>query len=67
MPDNGTGTKRRWWVARQINRIPGTCWTDICCWAVGYTGLRDIRSKQVCLKDAYSDGTCYCGKFRCAK
>lgn len=58
----------RWWIATQLNRLPGQCWTDLVCWALdGKT--RERRTPwspqgDTCRQDAAECGVCYCGKLR---
>ena len=58
----------RWNVAYRLDRLPWTCWTDLCHWAIDPYGnpLNDdngwcggVRQRWMC----ESDG-CYCGKVK---
>lgn len=58
----------RWWIADQMNRLPGQCWADLVSWAL--SGPRGEKRKlwspagDICRSDATECGTCYCGKLR---
>lgn len=62
----------RWWIAVQLNRLRGQCWTDLVNWALhDQKDDPDFRSHYVpwsligdhCQRDAQQAGTCYCGKL----
>jgi hypothetical protein len=62
-------TKRlRWWLAAQLDRLPGQCWADLVSWALAWDAgdKRSPWSPQgaMCRSDAAETGTCYCGKLR---
>ena len=61
----GSGTRWRWWVARQVNRLPGMCWASLASWALRYPGqpLRECKQTYLCHTEAWQD-RCYCGKVR---
>lgn len=58
----------RWWIADQLNRLPGQCWADLVSWALSWPGgeKRPLWSPagDACRQDAAECGTCYCGKLR---
>lgn len=61
------GKYLRWWIADQLNRLPGQCWPNLVSWALDWD--REKRSPwspvdSVCRRDAAVNGTCYCGKLR---
>jgi hypothetical protein len=60
--------KSRWWIATQMDRLPGQCWADLVSWALSWDGgeKRALWSPQgaMCRRDAAECGTCYCGKLR---
>ena len=61
-------SRLRWWIATQMDRLPGQCWTDLVCWALD----GKVREKRgpwspqgaLCRQDAEECGVCYCGKLR---
>jgi hypothetical protein len=61
-------TKRlRWWIATQLNRMPGQCWANLVVWALGWKGEKRMPwrpSTATCRRDAAANGSCYCGKLR---
>lgn len=65
---NGRPARLRWWVATQLNRLPGQCWADLVTWALGWhkgekhTPWSPVTS--VCRRDLAANGGCYCGKLR---
>jgi hypothetical protein len=56
----------RWWIARQLDRLPGQCWYDLHVWAVRGTPRTTPWSplSPGCGQDAAEDGVCACGKLR---
>jgi hypothetical protein len=54
----------RWWTARQLDRLPFTCWADLVGWAQGWHSLRDVRQDRTCT--TAPTGRCYCGKVTAA-
>ena len=60
-------SRLRWWIATQLNRLPGQCWTDLVCWALGWEA-RERRGPWspagACRRGIAECGTCYCGKLR---
>lgn len=59
---NGSGTKARWWIARQVDRLPGQCWADLADFGLGRSVVPWARMRDACREDATRCGTCYCGK-----
>jgi hypothetical protein len=63
----GLHVRFRWWLAWQLNRIPGTCWTHLVDWALGSRRLfdpgnrDDLRTDFMCRMPSQS-GRCYCTK-----
>lgn len=61
-------SRLRWWIAYQLNRLSGQCWTDLVIWALGWKAgeQRTPWSPQgpMCRLDAAQNGACYCGKLR---
>lgn len=63
----------RWWIADQINRLSGQCWSRLVSWALD--GPRRCRRRgdnplpwrpidDLCRRDAAeNDGCCYCRKI----
>ena len=61
-------SKLRWWIAAQLDRLPGQCWADLVTWALDWPP-RDSRlpwrpATSTCRLDAEQCGACYCGKLR---
>jgi hypothetical protein len=54
----------RWSVAAAVNRLPGTCWTDLVSFAQRYRRSPLQLQRGVCRADAARCGTCYCGKVQ---
>lgn len=57
--------RMRWWLARQLDRLPGQCWADLVSWAQGsafYKRPWQPRSPG-CVQGAAEQGCCYCGKL----
>jgi hypothetical protein len=56
----------RWWIARQLDRLPGQCRTDLHVWAVRGTPRTMPWSPLSigCRLDVAERGTCSCGKLR---
>lgn len=55
----------RWWIANQINRLPGTCWADLVDWALGSQRWPWAPVTRDCRADAAASGCgrCYCGQI----
>lgn len=56
----------RWWIAYQLNRLPGQCWADIVFWVFRDNG-RTLPWSPIspgCKQDFLRTGTCYCGTLR---
>lgn len=57
----------RWRIAKQLGKLPWTCWASLVHWALG----DDDTSIKTCFDDSYEckdfdnseTGRCYCGKF----
>jgi hypothetical protein len=69
----GQGSRWRWWVVSQLNKLPGQCWADLVPWALGSykRGTRLERKRlpwspirEICRGDIARTGTCYCGKIQ---
>jgi hypothetical protein len=58
----------RWWIANQLNRLPGQCWAGLVTWALDWKTCerRGPWSPQgpLCRRGAAECGVCYCGKIR---
>lgn len=60
----------RWTTAHWLNKVPGTCWSNLVSWALHWRPLwsrygdGDIRQDSLCRRDPDECGTCYCGKLR---
>jgi hypothetical protein len=51
----------RWWIARRLDKRPGTCWADLVCWTLWHETFMPPRG--VCRDNIQeNDGWCYCGK-----
>jgi len=60
-------SRLRWWVASQLNRMPGQCWADLVTWALRWKFEARHPWRPVtgtCREDAARTGACYCGKVR---
>jgi hypothetical protein len=60
--DGGSGSKWRWWVAVQVDRLRGQCWADLADFGLGRTYIPWEPRRPTCVEDAQRCGTCYCGK-----
>lgn len=56
--------KLRWWLATQLNRLPGQCWAELVGWAMGDRRSPWCPIDRVCRDDQARTGFCYCGKLR---
>lgn len=59
----------RWWIARQLDRLPGQCWADLHFWA-GRDNARTTPWSPLspgCKLDLAERGACYCGKLRASE
>jgi hypothetical protein len=66
----------RWWLAVQINKLPGQCWANLVSWALAGRNERRERYLRerlpwrridnVCRSDLARVGCCYCGTLRAA-
>jgi hypothetical protein len=56
----------RWWIARQLDRLPGQCWDNLELWAMRARPRTSPWSPMPpgCKHDAERDGACACGKLR---
>lgn len=56
----------RWRIAQLLDRLPGQCWTDLACWALGVDRRRSpwspVNSK--CRAGIERNGSCYCNKLK---
>lgn len=64
-----SNARLRWWIAAQLDRLGGQCWTDLVCWALDGSSAREKRGPwspqgAMCRADAAECGACYCGKLR---
>lgn len=52
-------------AAYLLNRLPGTCWAMLVCWAMLDGRLRDAWHSTACRADlARTGGGCFCGKVQ---
>lgn len=64
------GAGVRWRIARILNCLPWTCWSELVLWAMDIDGTNQ-RALRPCFavgeckrdRDEPSLGVCYCGKF----
>ena len=54
----------RWWIANQIDRLPGQCWTELAMYGLGYRRWPWSPISSTCRADAERCGACYCGKLK---
>lgn len=56
----------RWWIARQLDRLPGQCWADLSFWAMRDNPRTSPWSpiSPGCVQDFARCGACWCGKLR---
>ena len=63
----------RWWIAGQLNRLPGQCWASLVTWALGWhkrggnlewKPLPWSPVTATCRLDCELNGACWCGKLR---
>jgi hypothetical protein len=63
--------KGRWRVAGWVDRLPGTCWSDLVSWALRYDGYRLWARRGPYCKPGSPEfewrGGCYCGKYKLAE
>lgn len=52
----------RWWLARQVDRLPGQCWADLADFGLNRTRIPWEPRRPDCTADALRVGACYCGK-----
>lgn len=58
----GIPPKVRWWLARQVDRLPGQCWAELAEYGLGWTLLPWEPARGRCEESARECGSCYCGK-----
>lgn len=58
----GTGKRWRWWLIRQVDRLPGQCWADLVDFGLDRSIYPWAPRLAICAQDAQNCGTCYCGK-----
>lgn len=56
--------RARWWIAYQLNRLPGLCWANLVSWALKSRPITETRVDWICRKDFEDNGCCYCTKLR---
>jgi hypothetical protein len=63
-PKDDRGSRPRWWLASQINRLPRTCWPHLVSWALHSRRLTEVWDTESCRREAGEMGNCYCWKYR---
>lgn len=53
----------RWALARLLDHVPGTCWTDLVGWVWGVRRIPWAPVTADCRSDAAACGRCYCGQI----
>lgn len=70
MKKNVYGARWRWWVARQLDRLPGQCWAEHVFWVVPiskrprspWSPVRSACTATFPGIDRGPEWRCYCGK-----
>lgn len=63
--------KVRWWLVPLLDRLPWTCWAQLCSWAVNGgeqgdgPGVLTAPGRECRAESAvHRDRSCWCGKYR---
>lgn len=61
---NRDGTKLRWWLWRQLVKLPQVCNANAHSRVIGRYRDRSLRIDGMCRMDRDRNGVCWCGKLR---